>query len=173
MFDVNDRHGRRKMLLALIEQEVDVFGFIVDPPQSDVPKATISPNTKYHLIPIPKNYKDAVTGPYRDFWIKAIKTEIDNLVSRGTWQEVQMPPHARVLKGRYVFKVKPDMNNNIDKFKARWIVQGFRQRRGLDYLKTFASVCNIVTIRLLCYIACELDLLLLQCDVTACGIPAR
>ena len=167
MFDVNDHHGRRKMLLAWIEHEVDAFGFIVDPPHSNVPKATIAPNTKYHNIPIPKSYIDAVTGPYRDFWIKAIQTEIDNLISRGTWIEVKMPSHARVLKGRYVFKVKPDKDNNIDKFKARWIVQGFRQRRGLDYLKTFASVSNIVTIRLICYIACELDLPLLQCDVTA------
>ena len=102
MFDVNDHHGRRKMLLSLIEREVDTFGFIVEPPHSDVPKTTIAPDTKYHLIPIPKNYKDTVTGPYRDFWIKAIQTEINNLVSRGTWKEVEMPPHVRVLKGRKI-----------------------------------------------------------------------
>ena len=84
-----------------------------------------------------------------------------------------MPPHANVIKGRYVFKVKSDKDNFVDKFRARWIVQGFRQRKGLDYLKTFASVSNIVTIRLICYIACELDAILLQCDVRAAYLLGR
>ena len=78
-----------------------------------------------------------------------------------------MPPNARIIKGRYVFKVKPDKHNCVEKFKARWIVQGFRQRKGLDYLKTFASVSNIVTIRLICYFVCEFNLDLIQCDVRA------
>ena len=63
--------------------------------------------------------------------------------------------------------MKPDSQNNIDKFRARWIVQGFRQRPGLDFDKTHASVSNIVTIRLICAIACELDLDLYQVDVVA------
>ena len=114
------------MLLAVIQQEVNAFGFIVDPPPSSVPKVNINSDTKAMTIPVPRNYHDAVTGPYRDYWIAAIRTEIGNLIDRGTWDEVKIPEHAKVIKGRYVFKVKADKNNCIDKFKARWIVQGFR-----------------------------------------------
>ena len=167
MFDVRDTHTRRKLLVALIEHEVSAYGFLVEPPASDVPEIVIPPNTKARLIPIPKNYREAVTGPYRKYWQKTIETEIGNLIRRGVWAEVDMPPHAKVIKGRYVFKVKPDENNNIDKFRARWIVQGFRQRPGLDFDKTFAAVSNIVTIRIIFAVGCELNLEIYTADVVA------
>nr|GEX79895.1 zinc finger, CCHC-type [Tanacetum cinerariifolium] len=37
----------------------------------------------------------------------------------------------------------------IDKFKARFVIQGFRQKEGIDYFVTYAPVARITTIRLL------------------------
>lgn len=55
----------------------------------------------------------------------------------------------------------------IAKWKVRYIIQGFRQRPGIDYEKTFASVANIVTVRILLAIAYEMDWEVHQMDVKA------
>ncbi|MCV5147983.1 reverse transcriptase domain-containing protein, partial [Escherichia coli] len=51
-------------------------------------------------------------------------------------------------------------NNNIInsskeeyKFKSRWVVQGFNQIEGLDFLETFSTVCRPETYRIFFIIA--------------------
>ncbi|GJY44000.1 zinc finger, CCHC-type containing protein [Tanacetum coccineum] len=41
------------------------------------------------------------------------------------------------------------VDGTIDKFKARLVIQGFRQKKGIDYFDTYAPVARITTIRLL------------------------
>lgn len=81
MFNIRDTRTRRKLLVAMIEKEINAFGFLVEPPPSEIPEIVIKPNTKARNIPVPKNYKEAVTGPYRKYWQKAIATEIFAVVS--------------------------------------------------------------------------------------------
>nr|GEY19176.1 zinc finger, CCHC-type [Tanacetum cinerariifolium] len=42
---------------------------------------------------------------------------------------------------------------NNDKFKARFVIQGFRQKEGINYFGTYAPVTRITTIRLLLALA--------------------
>ncbi|GJX62807.1 zinc finger, CCHC-type containing protein [Tanacetum coccineum] len=53
----------------------------------------------------------------------------------------------------------------IDKFKARLVIQGFRQKEGIDYFDTYASVARITTIRLLLALAAIHNLVIHQMDV--------
>ena len=61
----------------------------------------------------------------------------------------------------------------IAKWKVRYIIQGFRQRPGIDYEKTFASVANIVTVRILLAIAYEMDWEVHQMDVKAAYLCSK
>ena len=45
-----------------------------------------------------------------------------------------------MLTGRWVFKIEKDRWGKILKFKARWVVYGYKQQEGLDYTETFTSV---------------------------------
>ncbi|GJZ14788.1 zinc finger, CCHC-type containing protein [Tanacetum coccineum] len=45
------------------------------------------------------------------------------------------------------------VDGTIDKFKARLVIQGFRQKEGIDYFNTYAPVARITTIRLLLALA--------------------
>jgi hypothetical protein len=55
--------------------------------------------------------------------------------------------HAIGLK--WVFKVKRDEQGAIAKHKARLVVKGYTQRRGIDYDEVFAPVARLDTVRLL------------------------
>lgn len=52
------------------------------------------------------------------------------------------------------------MNNQITRFKARWIVKGYLQQAGIDFDQTFAAVVKPMAFRALFAIAafCNLDI---------------
>ena len=54
-----------------------------------------------------------------------MKSEIDELELQNTWNLVELPPNKTYLRGRWVYRIKTDLNNNIIKYKLRWVVKGF------------------------------------------------
>ncbi|GJS01850.1 zinc finger, CCHC-type containing protein [Tanacetum coccineum] len=62
---------------------------------------------------------------------------------------MQDPSGCKPLGYKWIFKRKMKVVGTIDKFKARLIIQDFRQKEGIDYVDTYAPVARITTIRLL------------------------
>ena len=56
-------------------------------------------------------------------------------------------------------------DGTIDKYKARLIVKGYKQKEGLDYFETFSPVTRITSIRILIALAAVYDLKIDQMDV--------
>ena len=56
-------------------------------------------------------------------------------------------------------------NGSIDKYKARLVVKGYKQREGLDYFDTYSPVTRITSIRMLIAIAALHNLDIHQMDV--------
>lgn len=98
-------------------------------------------------------------------WELSMDNEIDSHLENGTWVLVPRPKSANVLSGKWVFKTKRDANDEIIKYKARWVVRGFLQREGVDYMDTFASVVKPMSYKALFAIAAAFDLELEQMDV--------
>ena len=59
--------------------------------------------------------------------------------------------------------MKPD--GTIDKYKARLVVKGYRQKESLDYFDTYSPVTRITSIRMLIALAAVHDLKIHQMDV--------
>ena len=76
-----------------------------------------------------------------------MREEFDALQRNRTWNLVPRPPHANVISGKWVFRHKTNPDGSLERYKARWVVRGFRQRAGVDFTDTSAPVVKLGTIR--------------------------
>ncbi|GKC43028.1 zinc finger, CCHC-type containing protein [Tanacetum coccineum] len=65
-------------------------------------------------------------------------------MGNNTWVLVDLPSGCK-----WIFKIKLKVDGTIEKFKARLVIQGFKQKSGIDYFDTYAPVARISIIRLL------------------------
>ncbi|GJS80735.1 retrovirus-related pol polyprotein from transposon TNT 1-94 [Tanacetum coccineum] len=101
----------------------------------------------------PTSYREAVTSSEGQQWREAIKSEIESILQNHTWELVDLPPGCKPLGYKWIFKKKMKADGTVDKYKARVVIQGFRQREGLDYFDTYSPVTRITSIRMILAIA--------------------
>jgi hypothetical protein len=70
----------------------------------------------------------------------------------GTWRLVPRHAKRKIIKSKWVFKVKRRADNSIQKLKARLVAMGFTQVHGIDYNKVFAPTLHQETFCLVCSI---------------------
>ena len=97
----------------------------------------------------PRNYYEAIAGHNCRSWMQAMDAEMENMEDFGVWELVPMPADKNLMSCRWVFKVKRDINGNVDKMKARLVCRGFTQREGVDYDETWAPTCRMRVFRML------------------------
>ncbi|GJX29612.1 retrovirus-related pol polyprotein from transposon TNT 1-94, partial [Tanacetum coccineum] len=113
----------------------------------------------------PTSYREAVTSSEGQQWREAIKSEIDSILQNHTWELVDLPPGCKPLGYKWIFKKKMKADGTIDKYKARLVIKGYRQREGLDYFDTYSPVTRITSIRMILAIAALRNLEIHQMDV--------
>ncbi|GKB58909.1 retrovirus-related pol polyprotein from transposon TNT 1-94 [Tanacetum coccineum] len=113
----------------------------------------------------PTSYREAVTSSEGQQWREAIKSEIDSILQNHTWELVVLPPGCKPLGYKWIFKKKMKADGTIDKYKARLVIKGYRQREGLDYFDTYSPVTRITSIRMIIAIAALRNLEIHQMDV--------
>ena len=112
---------------------------------------------------IPKSYKHAMaTDPER--WIIPMKTEMETLKSKHTWDLVKPPPGANIMDSMWVYDIKWDGEGNRIKDKARLVGKGYTQQLGVDYNETWAAVTRLESVRMTAAVAAKLDLKLWRID---------
>jgi histone deacetylase 1/2 len=94
-----------------------------------------------------------------------MEQEYNALLRNETWTLVPPPPRVNIIDSKWVFKVKKHSDGSIERYKARLVARGFRQRYGLDYEDTLSPVVKPTTIRLLLSIAVARGWSLRQLDV--------
>lgn len=110
-------------------------------------------------------HAQAMASPDKAAWLKAMQEEFDSLNQHSVGTLVDPPPDANVLGGMWVFNKKRDEHNQVVRFKARWVVFGNHQIKGLDYNDTHASVGMTDSLRILFAIAVCLGMQVCQFDV--------
>ncbi|GJZ13448.1 zinc finger, CCHC-type containing protein [Tanacetum coccineum] len=113
----------------------------------------------------PKTFDEAMKSQDVAFWKEAINDEMDSIMGNNTWVLADLPPGCKPLGCKWIFKRKLKVDGTIEKFKARLVIQGFKQKLGIDYFDTYALVARISTIRLLIAMASIHNLIIHQMDV--------
>lgn len=116
----------------------------------------------------PLTVDEAMNRYDSELWKKAMDEEFAAHKENKTWELCDLPPNRKPLGCKWVFKTKKDADGNIVRHKARLVIQGFLQRKGIDYEETFSPVIRYSSIRFILALAVKFNLELQQMDaVTA------
>ncbi|CAI7730836.1 unnamed protein product [Closterium sp. NIES-53] len=116
----------------------------------------------------PTTVRQALSGPDSEKWKAAMATEVAALKSRRTWKLVprSSAKGRKILRGKWVFRIKTLAVGSIDKYKARWMVRRFEQTHMVDFDLTYAPVGRHTSVRILICIAAVKQRPLRQIDVS-------
>ncbi|GJR77094.1 zinc finger, CCHC-type containing protein [Tanacetum coccineum] len=111
---------------------------------------------------IPRHFDEAMKSHDVAFLKEAINDEMDSIMGNNTWVLADLP-----LCCKWIYKRKLKVDGTIEKFKARLVIQGFRQKLGIDYFDTYAPVARISTIILLIAMTSIHNMIIHHMDVKA------
>lgn len=77
-------------------------------------------------------------------WVKSMQDEFDSLIDNGTWELVELPAGRKVVKNKWVYKVKSD-----GRLKSRLVAKGFTQVAGVDFDETWSPVGRKASLKML------------------------
>lgn len=103
----------------------------------------------------PKTYSDAISCDEAEQWLAAMQDEIESHKTNGTWELVDLPAGKKAIGGKWVFKAKTGADGELQRYKARYVAQGFSQKYGEDYDEVFAPVVLHSTFRTLLSVAAK------------------
>jgi hypothetical protein len=89
--------------------------------------------------------------------------EYQSIMKNDVWEVVPRPEGKSVVTSKWIYKASAD--NNIEKYKARFVARGFSQKEGEDYDETFAPVAKYTSIKSIIAIASVMGWKLHQMDV--------
>ena len=88
-----------------------------------------------------------------------------SLEENDVWELVHLPEGRKALGSKWVYKVKTDANGSIERYEARLVAQGFSQKYGTDYDKTFCPVVRLESFRTLVALSVQHGLKMHHVDV--------
>jgi ATP-binding cassette subfamily B (MDR/TAP) protein 1 len=113
----------------------------------------------------PSCYEEAVFDEHKNEWSEAMQDEIKSLYENDTFDLVSLPKGKKALKQKWVYRVKTEEHSSHPRYKARLVVKGFSQRKGIDFDEIFSPVVTMSSIRVVLGIAATMDLEIEQLDV--------
>lgn len=129
--------------------------------------------TMASVIPTPANFLEATSHPiWGEMWTQACNNELAGMNARGSITEILVPAATRTVGTTWNFRVKELEDGTLDKLKARWCGQGYRQIKGVDYDKSSSPCPDRVDLFSFLAIAAEFGLEVEQYDFVAAFLQA-
>jgi hypothetical protein len=101
-------------------------------------------------------------------WKEAIEAELASLTKREVFSSViPTPPEIFSVGFKWVFVRKRNENNEVVRYKARLVAQGFTQRPDIDFNETYSPVMSGITFRYLISLVVQKRLSMQLMDVVA------
>nr|GFB57471.1 retrotransposon protein, putative, Ty1-copia subclass [Tanacetum cinerariifolium] len=103
--------------------------------------------------------------PIKEESLAQIVSQEEDVIPVRRYRLVVLLPNAKVVKSKWIYKKKTDIDGKVHIYKARLVAKGCTQTYGVDYEETFSHVSDIRAIRILIAIAAYYDYGIWQMDV--------
>ncbi|GJZ15626.1 retrovirus-related pol polyprotein from transposon TNT 1-94 [Tanacetum coccineum] len=113
----------------------------------------------------PSTLQEALNNPDASFWKEAMQEEIEALHKNKTWELVPLPGGRNPIGNKWVYKIKKNGDDQVERYRARLVVKGYAQKEGIDFNEIFSPVVRMTTIRVVLAMCATYDLHLEQLDV--------
>jgi hypothetical protein len=121
--------------------------------------------TVYLINDTPITILEAFVSPDVDNWKEAVSSEMNTILSNGTWELVDGQYGCNPICCKWLFKRKLSPDGTIGKYKARLVAKGYTQKEGRDFFDTYSPVARLTTIHVLLSLAASYGLLTHQMNV--------
>jgi hypothetical protein len=91
--------------------------------------------------------------------------EYMELMDNGTWKIVDFPLNVKPIRWIWVYHIKYNLDETIEKYKARLVAKYFAQQEGIDYEENFAPTTKWNTIRMVLALSSHKEWKVHQMDV--------
>ncbi|GKA61173.1 retrovirus-related pol polyprotein from transposon TNT 1-94 [Tanacetum coccineum] len=113
----------------------------------------------------PSTLQEALNNPDASFWKEAMQEEIEALHKNKTWELVPLPGGRKPIGNKWVYKIKRNGDDQVERYRARLVVKGYAQKEGIDFNEIFSPVVRMTTVRVVLAMCATYDLHLEQLDV--------
>ncbi|KAL4337997.1 hypothetical protein AHAS_Ahas12G0166100 [Arachis hypogaea] len=110
-------------------------------------------------------FMEAMRNPDASMWMTAMQEEIEALHRNHTWKLVELPAGQKAIGNKWVYKIKRDSNDQVERYRARLVIKGYAQKEGVDFNKIFFPVVRLTTIRVVLATCAVFDLHREQLDI--------
>ncbi|CAL5395058.1 unnamed protein product [Camellia sinensis] len=94
-----------------------------------------------------ESFQEAQNHKEKSSWHLAMQEEMQSLQKNQTYDLIKLPQDRKPLQNKWVFKLKKDGSGKLVKYKARLVVKGFRQKKGIDFDEIFSPVVKMTSIQ--------------------------
>lgn len=119
--------------------------------------------TSLLMIYCPANFKSATKDVDSHKWQEAMREEMESLLTNQIWDLVPLPSKRKALKNKWVYKSKEE-DGGKKRYRARLVVKGYGQQKGIEFDETFSPVVKMTTIQAILGLAAVWELELEQFD---------
>ena len=113
----------------------------------------------------PECFEEAMENADKQQWLHAMEDEMKSLYDNQIFELVKLPKGKRVLKNRWIYRLKQEESFSTPRYTTRLVVKGFSQKNGVDFEEIFLSVVKMSSIQTMLGVAVSLDLEIEQMDV--------
>ncbi|CAI7843825.1 unnamed protein product, partial [Closterium sp. NIES-54] len=94
----------------------------------------------------PATLKEALESSDAEEWKKSMESELKSIEENGTWELVELQEGRKAITSKWLFKIKFDADNKIERYKSRLVAKGYQQKEKVDYKELFALVVKLTTL---------------------------
>ena len=78
----------------------------------------------------PTTIVEAYSSPDADLWKEVVRSEMESIMSNGTWEVVDRPYGCQPIGYKWIFKEKLRPDGTIERYKARLVAKDIPRKRG-------------------------------------------